>query len=188
MKQNAVIIVIGPSGSGKSTLLERAVCELDYLEDIITFTTRAMREGETEGNPYHFISREDFESRIEEGFFVEWAKVHDRFYGSSNEQFIAAWQRGKAIIMDVDVQGADTIKQKYPQAFTLFIKPPSLNELRDRVAKRDGADSRDLDLRMANAEKEMQRADTFDATLINDSYESSYVEFKKKIDEYLKSE
>lgn len=188
MKKNAAIIVIGPSGSGKSTLLDRAVRELDYLEDIITYTTRPMRDGESDGNPYHFIAREEFEKRIDEGFFVEWARVHDRLYGSSNEQFISAWQRNKVIIMDVDVQGAETIKEKYPQAYTIFIEPPNLETLRERVEGRDGADSSDIDLRMENAKKEMQLSGTFDASLINDDYDTSFALFKKMIEEYLRNE
>lgn len=184
MKANAIIIVIGPSGSGKSSFVKKAIDDMDVLEDIITYTTRPMRSGESEANPYHFISKEEFKYKIEQGFFVEWAQVHGNLYGSSNEQFIAAWQRKKAIIMDVDVQGAKTIKAKYPQAFTVFIKPPNLETLRERLALRDG-NSSDLDLRMQNAEKEMQMADQFDAQLINDQFTTSYQHFKKLIEDFL---
>ncbi len=184
MKQ-AIIIVIGPSGSGKSSFVDKVITELAELEDLKTYTTRLKREGDVDGDPYHFISLEDFEDRIKKDFFVEWAQVHGRYYGSSNEQFIASWQREKAIIMDVDVQGARTIKSKYPQAYTIFIKPPSMKELRVRLAKRDGENSADLDLRLKNAEKEMIVADEFDAQLINDDFDRSYGEFKKMIEDYL---
>lgn len=184
---NAIIIVIGPSGSGKSSFVEKAISEMDALEDITTYTTREKREGESDGNPYYFIDRADFEDRIKNGFFVEWAEVHGSLYGSANEQFISAWQRRHTIIMDVDVQGAKTIKNKYPHAFTIFIKPPNIAELRKRIAKRDGDRTKNLELRMANAETEMKLADTFDAQLINDDFDSSYTEFKKMIEEYLQS-
>ena len=180
-----MIIVGAQSGAGKSSFVERACREDQRLEDTVTYTTRAMRKGESQGHPYHFVSREEFEAKIKENFFVEWAHVHTNMYGTPYCQLENAWVKGKCIIMDVDVQGADTFKAKYPEAVSIFILPPSIDELRRRIAKRDGGIPADIDIRMANAEKELQHASRFDYQIINDNFEHSYGEFKKIVEELL---
>lgn len=180
-----LIIVAAPSGAGKSSFVERISREDSRLEDIITFTTREMRGGESQGQPYNFISKDEFESRIEQGFFVEWARVHTNFYGTSAESIENAWKAGRCAIMDIDIQGVQTFKSKYPDAKTIFILPPSIEELRRRIAKRDGKMPADIEVRMANAEKEIAVAETFDFQIINDNFENSYAKFKKLIEELL---
>ena len=177
-----MIIVAAPSGAGKSSFVERICQEDPRLEDTVTYTTREMRQGESEGHPYHFVSREKFEQLIQNNFFIEWAKVHNNLYGTPQEQIEGAFQRNKVVIMDVDVQGVATFKAKYPDATTIFILPPSIEELRRRVMKRDGARLKDLDVRMENAKLEMARADEFDHKIINDEFESSYAKFKKIVE------
>lgn len=180
-----MIIVAAPSGAGKSSFVERACREDKRLEDTVTYTTRAPRKGESEGHPYHFISHEDFERKIKENFFVEWAQVHTNLYGTPYYQLEEAWLKGKCVIMDVDVQGAETFKAKYPDAVSVFILPPSIDELRRRIAKRDGGVPADIEIRMANAEKELEQAPRFDYRIVNDHFEHSYAEFKKIIEELL---
>ncbi|HRK08114.1 MAG TPA: guanylate kinase [Pseudobdellovibrionaceae bacterium] len=177
-----MIIIAAPSGAGKSSFVERICREMPVLVDTVTYTTRAMRAGESEGQPYHFVTREDFERKISEGFFVEWAHVHTNMYGTPLHQLVDAWRDGKVIIMDVDVQGAATFKAKYPSAVSIFILPPSIEELRRRVTKRDGGAPRDLDVRMKNAEREIALAPGFDHRIINDEFESSYSRFKKLVE------
>lgn len=180
MGRYKMIIVAAPSGAGKSSFVARATQEMAVLRDTVTFTTRAIRNGESEGNPYHFVSDEKFEQLIAEGFFAEWAHVHNRKYGTPMYQLQEAWAEEKVIIMDVDVQGAATFKRKFPETCaTVFILPPSLDELRRRVIKRDGGAPKDLDVRMQNALKEIAEADRFDFKVINDVFETSYAEFKK---------
>ncbi len=182
-----MIIIAAPSGAGKSSFVDKITKEFPRLCDTVTYTTRSRRQGETEGSPYHFISREDFEKKIAADFFVEWATVHGNLYGTPYHQIRDAWEQDKIVIMDVDVQGADTFKRKFPQdAVTIFILPPSIDELRRRVIKRDGKLPADLEVRMANAEKELQRAKEFDYQLINEDFEKSYREFKKIIEDILK--
>lgn len=180
-----LIIVAAPSGAGKSSFVSRICKEDQRLVDNITYTTRSMRLGEVQGDPYHFIERADFEARVEKGFFVEWAKVHTNLYGTSYESLEKAWSTGKCVIMDIDVQGTETFKRAYPDAKTIFIVPPSIEELRRRVTKRDGGAPADLDIRMANAEKEMQSKDKFDYLVVNDDFETSFAEFKKIIEKLL---
>ncbi|MFN9066300.1 MAG: guanylate kinase [Bdellovibrionales bacterium] len=181
-----MIILAAPSGAGKSSFVER-ICEIDArLVDTVTYTTRAMRKGESEGHPYHYVSQAEFEQKISQNFFVEWAVVHNHLYGTPYYQLEEAWKQGKCVIMDVDVQGAQTFKKLFPQAKTLFILPPSIDELRRRIAKRDGQIPKDLEVRMKNAELEMQQASTFDQQVINDKFEVAFAEFKKIVDDWLK--
>ena len=182
-----MIIVAAPSGAGKSSFVDRITREMPILIDTVTYTTRAMREGEFEGLPYHFVSREKFQELVEKGFFVEWAEVHTNFYGTPLHQLEDAWAKNKVIIMDVDVQGAATFKAKYPDAATVFILPPSIEELRRRVEKRDKGRTQNLEVRMANASREIAKAHEFDYQLVNDDFERSYAEFKKLVESLVRA-
>lgn len=180
-----MIIVAAPSGAGKSSFVEKLAAEDNRLHDIITYTTRPMRNNESQGKPYFFIAKEEFQKKINEDFFVEWAQVHTNLYGTSYEQIKLAWARDKVVIMDIDIQGVATFKSKYPDAKTIFILPPSIEELRRRVIKRDGGATPDLDIRMINAEKEMKKADEFDVRIVNDDFDRSYGEFKKTVENWI---
>lgn len=180
-----MIIVAAPSGAGKSSFVEKLAGEDPRFHDIITYTTRAMRHHESQGKPYFFISKEEFEKKVSEGFFIEWAQVHTNMYGTSFEQIQLAWAKDKVVIMDIDIQGVVTLKSKYPDAKTVFILPPSIEELRRRVIKRDGSPPPDLDVRMANAEKEMSKASEFDVRIVNDDFDRSYDEFKKIVEKWI---
>ena len=180
-----MIIIAAPSGAGKSSFVERITREVPRLRDTVTYTTRSIRAGESEGNPYHYITTDKFRELRESGFFVEWAVVHNNLYGTPYYQLEEAWKRDEVIIMDVDVQGAETFKRKFPDAASIFILPPSVDELRRRVVKRDQKVPEDLEVRMANAALEIARASEFDYQLINDDFGKSYQEFKKIIEELL---
>ncbi|MBN8540308.1 MAG: guanylate kinase [Deltaproteobacteria bacterium] len=177
-----MIIVAAPSGAGKSSFVERATKELSVLVDTVTYTTRAMREGESEGKPYYFVGRAKFQELVASGFFVEWAEVHTNLYGTPLYQLEEAWAENKVVIMDVDVQGAETFKMKYPDASTIFILPPSIDELRRRVEKRDKGRTQNLEVRMANASREIAKAGEFDHQVVNDDFERSFGEFKKLVE------
>jgi guanylate kinase len=180
-----LIIVAAPSGAGKSSFVEKLAAEDSRLHDIITYTTRPMRHHESQGKPYFFISKEEFDKKIKEDFFIEWANVHTNYYGTSYEQINLAWAKNKVVIMDIDIQGVMTFKSKFPDAKTVFILPPSIDELRRRVIKRDGAPPPDLEVRMLNAEKEMQKASEFDVQIVNDDFERSFAEFKKIVEKWI---
>lgn len=180
-----MIIIAAPSGAGKSSFVERISKEIPRLCDTITYTTRPMRAGETEGHPYHFVSKEKFLRLRDENFFVEWAVVHENLYGTPMSQLEDAWRQDRVIIMDVDVQGAATFKRKFPDAVSIFILPPSIEELRRRVTKRDGRVPPDIDVRMKNAENEIKRASEFDVQIVNDDFDKSYREFKKLVEDLL---
>ena len=180
-----MIIIAAPSGAGKSSFVERITREVPRLCDTITYTTRSIRAGESEGNPYHFVSKEKFTELCDKGFFVEWAFVHENMYGTPFHQLEEAWTRNEVVIMDVDVQGAETFKRKFPDAVSFFIVPPSIEELRRRVTKRDGKVPHDIEVRMAAAQRELKHADKFDYRIVNDEFDKSYQEFKKIIEDLL---
>jgi len=180
-----MIIVAAPSGAGKSSFVERLTRDDSRLVDIITYTTRKRRRDEIDGLQYHFISMEDFQARIEKNFFVEWAKVHTNFYGTSYQSLEEVWAKGRCAIMDIDVQGVATFRSKFPDAKTIFILPPSIDELRRRIGKRDGEIPHDIEVRMANAEREILEAPRFDYQIVNDHFEHSFSQFKKIIDDLL---
>lgn len=180
-----LIVVAAPSGAGKSSFVERISKEDPRLVDIITFTTRSIRKGESEGQPYHFLSYEDFHKKVQEGFFVEWAHVHNKCYGTSYESIERTWAEGKCAIMDIDIQGVATFKSKFPDAKTVFILPPSIDELRRRIVKRDGGIPADIEVRMENAERELLEVSKFDFQIVNDDFEQSYGQFKKIVEELL---
>ncbi len=182
-----MILVAAPSGAGKSSFVDRVIQELPALEDVITYTTRPMRHHETQGHPYHFISDKDFKTKVDEGFFAEWAHVHTSMYGTSFESLKAAWNRDKVVIMDLDVQGVRTFRKTTPEGLkTIFILPPSLDELKRRILKRDRVEPADLDVRMKNAAIEMAEMVHFDFKVVNDDFEKSYQIFKNIIEELLR--
>jgi guanylate kinase len=180
-----IIVVAAPSGAGKSSFIERIIKEEPRLVDTVTYTTRPMRQGESQGHPYYFVTNEEFQEKQASGFFVEWAKVHSNHYGTPLHQLEEAWKQSKTIIMDVDIQGFETFKRIYPQTQSIFILPPSLGELRRRVLKRDKNPPSDFEVRMKNAEIEIARANEFDFRVINDEFSSSFGEFKKIIEKIL---
>lgn len=184
-----MVIVVAPSGAGKSTFIDEILKYPELgIKDTITFTTRDMRPGESEGDPYFFLTEDSFKAKIEEEFFVEWAKVHSSFYGTSHKQIREFWQSGHAVIMDVDIQGADTFKKKFPEALVVFIQPPSIETLKERLLKRgDGKLPPDFEVRMESAKREMAWAVNSDQIIVNDDFSKAFEEFRIKVELYLKT-
>lgn len=180
-----LILVAAPSGAGKSSFVDRICKEEPRLCDVVTYTTRTIRPGEVDGRQYHFISHDEFERRAQEDFFVEQAHVHTNRYGTSWKSLQDVWAGGRWAIMDIDVQGTKTFRSKFPDAKTIFILPPSIDELRRRILKRDAKPPADLEIRMKNAEREMALAPTYDVRIVNDDFNHAFSQFKKTIEEWL---
>ena len=177
-----IIIVAAPSGGGKNSFIQKALLDLPQLKYIVSYTTRHQRAGEKDGHPYHFVEEKTFHHLCKEGFFVEWAKVHGHWYGTPKQAIEEACQEGKTPITDLDIQGAKTVKKHFPQSQSIFILPPSLEELRQRILKRDGEkiqDTQDLVHRLERAQKEIEVAHSFDFQLTNKDFNTSYKVFKK---------
>ncbi|MCM0606306.1 MAG: guanylate kinase [Xanthomonadaceae bacterium] len=180
MSKPKLIIVSAPSGAGKSTLCQRLL--KDYPEKFkfsISSTTRKPRGQEQNGKEYHFLSKPEFQKGIEAGQFAEWANVHDEFYGTSKSEIDAAFLAGKSIILDIDVQGAASLRKSYPnQHIDIFVAPPSLEVLEQRLRSRGTDPDAVIAKRMKNAKSEMDRMNEFTTILINDDLDETYKKFK----------
>jgi len=182
-----LIVVSAPSGAGKSSFCERIVEDFPgVVVDSVSYTTRAPREGESEGKPYHFVSKEKFLQLKAQDFFIECAEVYGNFYGTPRDQVDRARRERKLLVMDVDVQGAKTFRKLYPDATFIFVLPPSINELRRRLLKRDKGKTSNLEVRLKAASQEIALAKDFDFQIVNDDFEKSYTQFKKIIEDLIK--
>jgi guanylate kinase len=182
------ILIIGPTAVGKSSIIEHALRDYAQLVDIITYTTRPMREGEREGHPYHFVDEAQFKKLILQKYFIEWAEVHGRLYGTPRDQVLRAFKDGKGIIIDIDVQGAKTMLMEFPDAVTVFLKPPTMDALRQRFIKRGVTSEADLAKRLETARTEMAQANDFQYVLVNDDFDQTYSEIRKIIENLLKNQ
>ncbi|NPA82234.1 MAG: guanylate kinase [Epsilonproteobacteria bacterium] len=172
--KGAILVISGPSGAGKSTLINRMLKEVPDTYFSISTTTREMREGEQNGREYFFISKEQFEKEIEEGEFLEWAKVHGNYYGTSLKPVKKALSEGKLVVFDIDVQGHKIVREKFDKITTsVFLTTPSLNVLKERLSKR-GTDSKDIiEKRIKNALVEIKEIGNYDFLIINDDLEKA---------------
>lgn len=180
MNKSYILVVSGPSGAGKSTLLARLLKEYkDKLYFSISHTTRAKRDGEKDGVNYHFVSKEEFEKDIKDGLFLEWANVHNNYYGTSLKHTIKALENGKIVIFDIDVQGFSIVKDKLKELVSsVFITTNDNIQLKKRLIKRNTDTIEVLQTRLDNAKKEMQDIVKYDYLIINDDIEQSYFKLK----------
>lgn len=170
-----ILIVSGPSGSGKSTLLGRLLKEENDLYFSISSTTRAPRQGETEGVNYYFINKDEFKKGIDAGEFLEWACVHGNYYGTSLKPVLKALEEGKIAIFDIDVQGFNIAKSKFAENITsVFITTASKNELKSRLQNRGTDSAQTIEKRLINAVGEMKHILEYDYFLINDDLQNCY--------------
>lgn len=170
-----ILIVSGPSGSGKSTLLGRLLKEENDLYFSISSTTRAPRQGETEGVNYYFINKDEFKKGIDADEFLEWAFVHGNYYGTSLKPVLKALKEGKIAIFDIDVQGFNIAKSKFAENITsVFITTASKNELKSRLQNRGTDSAQTIEKRLINAVGEMEHILEYDYFLINDDLENCY--------------
>ncbi|QDM00783.1 guanylate kinase [Aliarcobacter butzleri] len=173
-KKGAILIISGPSGCGKSTLLKEVYKNIsDYYFSIST-TTREPRIGEVNGVDYFFVSKEEFEEDIKKGNFLEYAKVHDNYYGTSLKPIIKALNEGKLVIFDIDVQGHHLVRKKMNDSVTsVFITTPSLKVLEERLNNRNSDSLEVIEKRVKNAKKEIEFFDEYDYFIVNDNLESA---------------
>lgn len=162
-----LFILSAPSGTGKSTVASKLLHQVDGLRKVITATTREPRPGEKDGVDYIFMSREEFERGIENGMFLEYAEVYGNYYGTPKDQVERNIKENVDSLLVIDVQGAFRVKEVFPEAVSIFLLPPSLEELRRRMIGRGYRDS-NMDLRLEMAKKEIPCARFFDYVIIND--------------------
>ncbi len=169
--KNKIIIISGPSGVGKSTAVKALLRRRSDLERVVTYTTRQPRPGEVNGRDYYFVSQTEFIKKIKAGELLEYAKVHNHYYGTPRSRVEKILKAGRQPVLVVDVQGAASVKSKFNRnrLKLIFILPETKKELRQRIMRRTTSEnnSHDLRLRLANAEREMRAAEMYDYRIIN---------------------
>jgi len=166
-----LIVISGPSGSGKGTLCKMLCQAFPDLNYSISVTTRPPRSNEKDGVDYFFMSDEEFEQLLQKGEFLEWAKVYGHYYGTPRSKVESALASGQDVLLEIDIQGAFKVKELFPQAVLIYVKPPSLNELSSRIIKRGTDDAKSIDTRMRCAKQELQAATKYDYVVENDQKE-----------------
>jgi guanylate kinase len=167
-RRPVVVVVSAPSGAGKTTVLARALHELGGIRFSVSHTTRPPRGAERDGVEYHFVSRAEFERLRDEGRLLEWAEVHGNLYGTAVAEIEKASAAGVDILLDVDVQGAEQVRRRIPEAVTVFILPPSYEVLEQRLRSRGQDDEATIGRRLAAAGREIDAFERYDYAIVND--------------------
>lgn len=176
-RRGLMLVISSPSGAGKTSLSRRLVADHAELELSVSCTTRAPRPGEQDGREYHFISLDDFEKKVSEGAFLEWADVHDHRYGTLRAPVMAALAEGRDVLFDIDWQGCRQIDaQAREDIVKVFILPPSLPDLRRRLHSRAQDSDAVIERRLERAKGEIAHFDEYDYVIINDDFDGAYAQ------------
>ncbi|RUR31176.1 guanylate kinase [Vreelandella nanhaiensis] len=181
MSQGTLFIVSAPSGAGKTSLVRELIERLDGIQVSVSHTTRARREGEVNGVNYHFTDAAGFEAMIERGDFFEYAKVFDNYYGTSREAVQTLLTAGQDVILEIDWQGAQQVREQMPEAVSIFILPPSRAELERRLASRGTDEHAVIARRMRDAVSEMSHFNEYDYLVINDDFTTALEELQSLV-------
>jgi len=183
-----LLIFSAPSGSGKTTIVKHLIRNIPNLKFSVSATSRQPRSGETEGKDYYFLSEKEFRKKISNGEFLEYEEVYDGiYYGTLKSEVERIRGQGKNIILDVDVEGGLNIKKIYGnEALTIFIKTPSLRELKKRLQNRSTESREKIKMRIAKAKKELEYANRFDVVIINDELSKTLEETKKIVHDFIR--
>jgi len=174
-----MLLVTGPSGAGKSSLLQWLMEQDDRLGFSVSCTTRTPREGEVDGRDYYFVSRAEFEKRRDRGEFVEWAEVHGNYYGTLSSELVRAESEGRIPVLEVDVQGGvNVIKRFGDRVLSVFVFPPSMEVLEERLRGRGTDDEATIARRLANARGELDHRNWYRYWLLNDDREQARADLK----------
>lgn len=186
-KGGKCVIFSAPSGAGKTTIVRYLLGEFPDLSFSISATSRPPRDGEDDGDHYNFLSVAAFRQKIESGAFLEWQEVYpERYYGTLKSEMNRIWKEGKHVIFDVDVVGGSNLKQYFgDDALAIFVKPPSLQVLEDRLRKRSTESEENLKLRLSKAAQEMKYISRFDEVLINDELDETCKKAREIVSQFL---
>ncbi|WP_297688834.1 guanylate kinase [uncultured Anaerococcus sp.] len=173
MKKGFLLVISGPSGVGKGTVLHDLMNTQSNLVYSVSATTRKKRDGEIEGVSYFYKTHEEFEDMISRGDFLEYAHVHNNYYGTPREFVENKINEGKIVILEIDVQGALNVKKNTDNGVFIFLAPPSLQELKRRIVGRGTETDEDINIRMSNAKKELDHIKDYDYLVVNDHLNSA---------------
>jgi len=171
-KEGILIVLSGPSGAGKGTICKSLLKQTD-IQYSISATTRSPRPGEKEGREYFFFTKEEFENKIEQDGFLEWAKVYDNYYGTPKKFVEDILLKGKDCILEIDPQGAQKVRTKKPDGVMVFIAPPSMHELKNRITNRGTENQSEINKRLSCAKEEMLCMQNYDYVVVNDKVENA---------------
>ncbi|MFD2724919.1 guanylate kinase [Hyunsoonleella rubra] len=186
--QGKLIVFSAPSGSGKTTIVRHLLNIEDLnLEFSISATSRKKRGNEEDGKDYYFLSAKEFKNKIKSGEFLEWEEVYrDNFYGTLKTEVERIWAKGKNVIFDIDVSGGLRIKRKFPdETLAIFVKPPSIDELKIRLKKRKTESEDKINMRVAKASAELATAPLFDTIIINDDLERALEDAEQQVRDFI---
>lgn len=186
---NKIIIITAPSGSGKTTIVRELLKRSDYLAFSISACTRQPRANEVNGKDYYFLTEAAFQQKIAENAFIEWEMVYTgKYYGTLKSEINRMWEEGKTPLVDIDVAGALNIKEQFgTAALSLFIKAPSIDELRNRLSKRGTESEESLQERLDKAAYELTFSEKFDEIVVNDNLETAIGEIQLLIEKFIAS-
>ena len=189
MNEGKIVIFSAPSGSGKTTIVKHLLSKGLKMEFSVSAYSRAPRGTEQNGVDYYFLTAEEFKKRIDNDDFVEWEEVYaGRYYGTLKSELTRIWSKGNHVLFDVDVKGGINLKKKFGnRALSVFVMPPSVEELRRRLVGRATDAPEEIDRRVAKAEEEISYANQFDITIVNDVLETACNEAYSKVAEFLNS-
>jgi guanylate kinase len=178
IKLGQLFIVAAPSGGGKTSLVNQLMMSLPQIELSISHTTRPARPKEKNGKDYFFVDKAEFEDMVKHHAFLEYAKVFDNYYGTSKQQIDERLNQGIDIVLDIDWQGAQQIRQIMPNAISIFLLPPSLETLRERLQNRQQDNQEVIEKRMQQARAELRHFDEFDYLIVNKEFELALQQLK----------
>ncbi|MDR8391747.1 guanylate kinase [Aliifodinibius sp. S!AR15-10] len=185
-KKGKVIIIVAPSGSGKTTIANMLLEDIDRVKFSTSATTRSPREGEKNGREYFFLTDEEFYEKIQKKEFLEWEHYGKNRYGTLRSEVDKLVESGYFPLLDIEVKGALNVKQMYgSDCIAIFIKPPSMEELKRRLLNRESETEQQVQVRLEEARKELQYADEFDYVVVNDDLEEAYSQVKQIVTNFI---
>lgn len=184
---NKLVVISAPSGAGKTSIVHYLLNAIPRLSFSVSACSRKKRENETNGKDYYFLTVDEFKNKICKGDFLEWEEVYEnQFYGTLKSEIECIWKKGKIVIFDIDVEGGLNIKKLYPKnCLSIFIMPPSIDSLNERLNSRGSESADSLTIRLNNAEKEISRNNEFDNVILNDDLDIACQEAKKIITNFI---
>ena len=183
-----LIVISAPSGAGKTSIVHHLLKNMSELSFSVSACSREKREKETHGEDYYFLGVEGFKEKIKEDAFLEWEQVYEnQYYGTLKSEIERIWSAGKTVIFDVDVVGGLNIKKQYPtECLSVFIMPPSVNVLRERLSGRGSESEEKIEIRLDKAEEEIAQNQKFDTIILNDDFEIACEETQEVITNFIK--
>ena len=187
-KNGNLIVISAPSGTGKTTIVKQLMLKNKNIKASVSYTTRNMRPTETNGLDYIFVTLQIFESMIIQNMFLEFADVFGHYYGTPTKETLEALNEGRSMILEIDWQGAEQIRIKRPESMSIFLLPPSKEELKKRLTNRATDSSDQIELRFQEAIKDIEQCSNFDRVIVNNNIDSTCEEIMSFIDNFDSSE